>query len=126
MRRLLFFVQLMVLQLGAFGQDLNVSLLSIGYHNSNDAENPVRICVNFRTDYADVQDLTVVLKFANNVTYNAVIKDFDSDGNISYSFCSKFGEVSNFDIYFRDGLGNRSKIFNITAIPEERKIREFN
>lgn len=126
MMRCFLFILLTALSLGAFGQDFKVRLLSIGYHNSHDARNPVLVRVNFHTDYADVENLTVVLKFSNNVTYNAVIKDFDSEGNISYSFCSKFGEVSNFDIYFRDGHGNRSKVFNITAIPEERKIRKLN
>ncbi len=122
MKKLIIFFALMLLPFLGFGQDIGVRLLSIRYFNSDDSQNPVLVKVNFATDYSSPANLTVVLKSSDNVTYNAMVKEFDDSGNITYSFCSRFGEVSNFDIYFRDGKGLRSKVFNITAVPEPGKI----
>ncbi len=114
----------MLLPFLGLGQDIGVRLLSIKYFNSNDSKNPVLVKVNFVTGYSNPADLTVVLKSSDNVTYNAMVKEYDGSGNMSYSFCSRFGEVSNFDIYFRDGKGLRSMVFNITAVPEPDIIIE--
>lgn len=113
-----------MLPLCAFSQDLSVRLVNIRYYDGGcNAENPVLVKVNFSTDYENPQDLNMVLSYSANVTYTVKVKDYDCDGNIYYEFCSSFGEVNSFRIYFRDRTGNRSKVFDICAIPEPMKIQ---
>lgn len=108
----------------ALGQDIDVRLQSIRYQDGCNctSENPIQVRVNFVTDFDTPADLTVVIKSSENVTYNAKLKEFDGNGNICYTFCSKLGEASNFDIYFRNGDGLRSQVFNITAVPKADRI----
>ena len=77
----------------------------------------VKVC--FRTGYPTPLELSIVVVESNpTITYTCKVTECDENGNIYYSFCTKDGATSNFDVYFRDADGNRSKIFSIFAKPD--------
>ena len=110
-----------LLPLVASAQGVDVELKNIRYYASTRCgdENPVLVKVCFATDYQKPLELSIVVVESNpTITYTCKVTECDEKGNVYYSFCTKDGETSNFDVYFRDADGNRSKIFSIFAKPD--------
>ncbi len=101
-------------------QDLDVELKNIRYYDTCgcNTDTPILVKVCFRTSYRDIDDLKAVVSYEENFTYTGKVREFDNDGNIYYTFCTKQGKTTDFDIYFRTSSGKRSKIFAISAVPE--------
>ena len=105
---------------GVNAQEVDVELKNIRYKEDCGCSesNPVSVKVCFRTDYKEKKDLQAVVRYSGNCTYTSPVKEFDSMGNIYYSFCSKQGCITNFEIYFRSPSGAKSSTFIVSAVPE--------
>ncbi|MBQ3657773.1 MAG: hypothetical protein II956_13175 [Bacteroidales bacterium] len=112
---------LSVLTIGKLSaQDLDVELKNIRYYDSCacNSETPILVKVCFKTSYDKKENLKAVVSYSENFTYTGKVKEFDNDGNIYYTFCTKQGVTTDFDIYFRTPSGKKSKVFAISAVPE--------
>ena len=110
-----------LLPLVASAQSVDVELKNIRYYASTRCgdDNPVLVKVCFATDYPNPSELSIVVVESNpTITYTCKVTECDENGNIYYSFCTKDGEASSFDVYFRDASGTRSKTFSIFAKPD--------
>lgn len=105
----------------AVSQSLEVELKNIRYYASTKCgdENPVLVKVCFATRFPRPSELSIVVVESNpTITYTGKVTEYDQNGNIYYSFCTKDGEANSFDVFFRDANGNRSKRFAIFAKSE--------
>ncbi len=105
----------------AWAQSLDVKLLNIRYYASTKCgdENPVLVKICFSTTYPTLGELNVVVVESNpKITYTGVVSEYDAEGHVYYSFCTKDGESNSFDMYFRDPSGVRSNTFSIFAKSE--------
>lgn len=102
-----------------FAQDLNFELKKIRYCDTCgcNIENPISVKVCFKTDYKKIETLKTVVSYNKDFTYTSPVKEFDDKGNVYYTFCSKQGIITDFDIYFLTPSGKRSQVFAIVAIP---------
>ena len=119
--KLLYVILVFLLPHLAWSQSIDVKLLNIRYYASTKCgdENPVLVKVCFSTTYADPLDLSIIVVESNpKITYTGKVTECDAEGNFYYSFCTKDGEASSFDVYFRDASGTRSKTFSIFAKPD--------
>lgn len=102
----------------AIGQNLDVKLLNIRYYNGDcGPSNPIKVRVCFAAPDINPQSTTMVIKYDNSATLTKEVTEADDEGNIYYSFCSKEGETTNFQIFFRDKNGKTSNNFAISATP---------
>ena len=121
MKRLLAMITIALLPLMSAAQPFDVELKNIRYYASTKCgdENPVLVKVCFYTTFPNPQELSVVVEESNpKITYTGNVTEYDQNGNIYYSFCTKDGETNSFEIFFRDADGNRSKKFAIFAKSE--------
>ncbi|MCR5455824.1 MAG: hypothetical protein K6F33_12625 [Bacteroidales bacterium] len=110
-----------LLPMASTAQRVDVELKNIRYYASTRCgnENPVLVKICFATDYPNPLDLNIIVTESNpKITYTGKVTECDGKGNIYYSFCTKDGEASNFDVYFRDANGVRSNTFSIFAKPD--------
>lgn len=116
----LFLIIMFSAELKLFAQDVDVELKNIRYKENCGCsqENPIMVKVCFSTDNKKKEDLKAVVCYSGNFTYTLPVKEIDTLGNIYYSFCSKQGNITNFEIYFRSPSGNKSRTFAVSAIPE--------
>ena len=119
----LFLIIMFSAELKLFAQEVDVELKNIRYKENCGCsqENPIKVNVCFSTDYTKKEDLMAVVRYSDNFTYTLPVKEVDTLGNIYYSFCSKLGNITNFEIYFRSPSGNKSMTFAISAIPESNE-----
>lgn len=121
MKRLLAIITMAMLPIATSAQSVDVALKNIRYYASTRCgdDNPVLVKVCFATDYPTPQELSIVVVESNpTITYTCKVTECDDKGNVYYSFCTKDGATSLFDLYFRDADGNRSKTFSIFAKPD--------
>jgi len=121
MKRLLAIITMAMLPIATSAQSVDVALKNIRYYASTRCgdDNPVLVKVCFATDYPTPQELSIVVVESNpTITYTCKVTECDDKGNVYYSFCTKDGATSNFDIYFRTPDGNHSKKFSIFAKPD--------
>lgn len=120
-KRLIFIFLLTVFTVGKLSaQGLDMELKNIRYYDTCgcSADMPVLVKVCFKTSYKELETLKAVVSYNENFTYTGKVKEFDNNGNIYYTFCTKQGKTTDFDIYFRSPSGRRSKVFAISAVPE--------
>lgn len=124
MRKLIAFLAFAAAFSAASAQEMDMKLKRILYVQNCGCsqENPVFVKVNFASKYEHPENLQIIVKYDNSTTYTSYVKDFDNDGNIFYCFCSKIGETNNFEIYFRDPSGAKSKCFEVSATAENYNI----
>lgn len=126
MKKLLFYLFTLIFPALGFAQSPDFKLVNIKYYQNAgcSSENPILVKVCFNTNYTKISTLQMVVTSENSTTYTTQVKDFDIDGSIFYTFCSKIGETTNFEIYFRNQKGVKSDTFGISATPESFNIEK--
>ncbi len=113
MKKIFFLTILSVWLLGsisAFAQNINAQLVGIDFFSQAgcETESPILVKVKFKVENVRPEDLKIMIKYPDNITYTNSVKEVDKQGNITYSYCTNGKEEVMFTVVFSKSNGDKS------------------
>lgn len=107
-------------------QKFSARLDNIRYYYEGEGEFPVKVNVCFAVSGCKPRSLTFVAKYAENITYRAQVKNYDSL-HVYYTFRTAMNMSTTIDLALEDKNGIRSSTYTVTALPTpENVIKKTN
>ncbi len=107
-------------------QKFSARLDNIRYYYDDEGEFPVKVNVCFAVTGCKPRSLIFVAKYAENITYRAQVKNYDSS-HVYYTFRTAMNMSTTIDLALEDKNGIRSSFYTVTALPTpENVIKKTN
>ena len=98
-------------------QQINCDLINIRYQEGlGCSENaPIKTIICFDVHKNNPENLKIEIRYPNNIIYTSNIKEYDKNGYVYYSFCTKMNVQNQFNVILYDNQGKKSPEFHINA-----------
>lgn len=102
-------------------QKFSARLENICYYYDGEVDFPVKVNVCFAVSGCKPKSLTFVAKYAQNITYRAQVKNYDST-HVYYTFRTAMNMSTTLDLALEDKNGIRSSTYTVTVLPTNKNV----